>query len=274
MPRIEAGGHRLDALALAGQQQAGAIAAQRIDPVGVTDLLGKSAYVSLEPDLTSGIGRNRRTLDHAILYGYQLGSYNRLCDTVDYIGGQLRHGAVIPRDSPLTRHPDCLTNGVHLKGRFPENSKISFSMAVGLISALAPLQVLLGDLHGLTTLHHQPTKVAAMEGHWEGGAGAPLILFSLPDMEAEENHYEIAISYLSSLILTHELEGKVPGLKDVPSDERPYMPIVFWAFRLMVGLGFVMLGVGLGILFPFAPSDRDRDIMMNSVAPIWDFNET
>jgi cytochrome d ubiquinol oxidase subunit I len=132
-----------------------------------------------------------------------------------------------------------------LKGRFPEHSKISFSMAIGLISALAPLQILLGDLHGLNTLHHQPTKVAAMEGHWEGGAGAPLILFGLPDMEAEENHYEIAIPYLSSLILTHELEGKVPGLKDVPPDERPYVPIVFWTFRLMVGLGFVMLGVGL-----------------------------
>jgi cytochrome d ubiquinol oxidase subunit I len=132
-----------------------------------------------------------------------------------------------------------------LKERFPKHSKISFSMAIGLISALAPLQILLGDLHGLNTLHHQPTKVAAMEGHWEGGAGAPLILFGLPDMEAEENHYEIAIPYLSSLILTHELEGKVPGLKDVPPDERPYVPIVFWAFRLMVGLGFVMLGIGL-----------------------------
>jgi cytochrome bd ubiquinol oxidase subunit I len=102
-----------------------------------------------------------------------------------------------------------------LKGRFPEHSKISFSMAIGLISALAPLQ----------------------------------ILFGLPDMEAEENHYEIAIPYLSSLILTHELEGKVPGLKDVPPDERPYVPIVFWAFRLMVGLGFVMLGVGLASLW-------------------------
>ena len=81
MPRIEAGGHRLDALALARQQQAGAIAAQRIDPVGVADRLGQSVYVSLEPDLTSGIGRNRR-LDHAVLYGCQLGSYNRFCDTV------------------------------------------------------------------------------------------------------------------------------------------------------------------------------------------------
>ena len=82
MARIEAGGHRLDTLALAGQQQAGAIAAQRIDPVGVADHLGKSAYVSLEPDFTSDIARNRRRLDHAILYGYQLGSYNRFCDTV------------------------------------------------------------------------------------------------------------------------------------------------------------------------------------------------
>ena len=82
MPRIEAGGHRLDALALARQQQTGAIAAQRGNPVGVTDLLGKSAYVSLEPDLTSGVGRNRQRLDHAGLYGDQLGSYNRLYDTV------------------------------------------------------------------------------------------------------------------------------------------------------------------------------------------------
>src|SRR3954454_3835337 len=82
MPRIEARRHRLNALALARQQQASAIAAQRIDPVGVTDLLGKSTYVSLEPDLTSGVGRNRQRLDHAVLYGDQLGSYNRLRDTV------------------------------------------------------------------------------------------------------------------------------------------------------------------------------------------------
>src|SRR4051794_25497546 len=82
MPRIEAGGHRLDALALAGQQQTGAIAAQRGNPVGVTDLFGKTVYVSLEPDLTSGVGRNRKRLDHAGLYGDQLGSYNRLYDTV------------------------------------------------------------------------------------------------------------------------------------------------------------------------------------------------
>src|SRR3954453_17024575 len=78
--------HRLDALALAGQQQAGAIAAQRIDPVGVTDLFGKSAYVSLEPNFISDIRRNRRRLNHAILYGHHLGSYNRFYDTVRVVG--------------------------------------------------------------------------------------------------------------------------------------------------------------------------------------------
>src|SRR6185369_1459348 len=86
MPRIEAGGHRLNALALARQQQAGAIAAQRIDPVGVTDLFGKSVYVSLEPHLTPGVGRNRQRLDHATLYGDQPGSYNPFSDTVRLIG--------------------------------------------------------------------------------------------------------------------------------------------------------------------------------------------
>ena len=81
------------------------------------------------------------------------------------------------------------------------------------------------------------------------GAGAPLILFAWPDMEAEENHFEIGIPYLSSLILTHELEGKVPGLKQFAPQDRPYVPIVFWTFRIMVGIGFLMLFVGLGFVF-------------------------
>jgi len=132
-----------------------------------------------------------------------------------------------------------------LKGRFPQHSRISFSMAVGLISVLAPIQIFLGDLHGLNTLEHQPTKIAAMEGHWEGGPDAPLILFAIPDMAAEDNHFEIAVPFLSSLILTHELHGKVPGLKQVPPRDRPYVPLVFWTFRLMVGLGFLMLGIAI-----------------------------
>src|SRR5689334_603590 len=130
-----------------------------------------------------------------------------------------------------------------LKGRFPQHSRLSFSMAVGLISVLAPIQIFLGDLHGLNTLEHQPTKIAAMEGNWEGGPDAPLVLFAIPDMTAETNHVEIALPYLSSLILTHSLHGAVPGLKQVGPQDRPYVPMVFWTCRLMVGLGFLMLGV-------------------------------
>jgi cytochrome d ubiquinol oxidase subunit I len=136
-----------------------------------------------------------------------------------------------------------------LRGQFAEYTRISYRMSVGMIALLAPLQILLGDLHGLKTLEMQPAKIAAMEGHWEGGEGAPLILFAWPDMEAEENHFEIGIPYLSSLILTHELEGKVPGLKDFAPQDRPYVPIVFWTFRIMVGIGFLMLFVGLGFVF-------------------------
>jgi cytochrome d ubiquinol oxidase subunit I len=131
-----------------------------------------------------------------------------------------------------------------LKGRFGEHAKIGLSMGLGLITLLAPLQVLLGDLHGLNTLEHQPAKIAAMEGHWEGGPYAPQILFALPDEEAEANRMEIAIPGLSSLILTHDWQGAVPGLKHFPKDERPPLAI-FYTFRLMVGMGGIMLLVAL-----------------------------
>jgi cytochrome d ubiquinol oxidase subunit I len=132
-----------------------------------------------------------------------------------------------------------------LKYRHVEHARIGLGMSLGLITVLAPLQIVLGDLHGLNTLEHQPTKVAAMEGHWEGGAGAPLILFALPDMEAETNHWEVGIPELSSLILTHSLTGEVPGLLDVPAEERPYVPLIFWTFRIMVGLGLLMLVIAV-----------------------------
>jgi cytochrome bd ubiquinol oxidase subunit I len=132
-----------------------------------------------------------------------------------------------------------------LHGRFEAHARIGFSMALGLIAVLAPVQIFLGDLHGLNTLEHQPAKVAAMEGHWEGGPRAPLILFGWPDMEAETNHYEVAIPGLSSIILTHELEGEVPGLKQFPREDRPNATIVFWTFRIMVGIGLLMLTVGV-----------------------------
>ncbi|KAA0684107.1 cytochrome ubiquinol oxidase subunit I [Roseomonas genomospecies 6] len=132
-----------------------------------------------------------------------------------------------------------------LRNRFLEHARVGLSMSLALITVLAPLQIFLGDLHGLNTLEHQPAKIAAMEGHWEGGARAPLILFAIPDNEAETNHAEIAIPALSSLILTHEWDGVVPGLKQFPVDERPNPEILFWTFRIMVAIGMVMLTVAL-----------------------------
>jgi cytochrome bd ubiquinol oxidase subunit I len=105
--------------------------------------------------------------------------------------------------------------------------------------------LLIGDLHGLNTFEHQPMKVAAMEGAWETKTRAPLILFAIPDAANETNHFEIAIPGLASLILTHSLDGEVPGLLEVPPEDRPPVGIVFWSFRVMVGLGMLFILVSL-----------------------------
>jgi len=119
-------------------------------------------------------------------------------------------------------------------------------MALWMALIVAPLQVVAGDFHGLNTLEHQPAKIAAMEGHWEEvQQGAPLILFGLPDDDAEETRYRVEIPYLGSLILTHELNGTVRGLKSWPKAERPPSEIVFWSFRIMVALGFAMVALGV-----------------------------
>jgi cytochrome d ubiquinol oxidase subunit I len=110
---------------------------------------------------------------------------------------------------------------------------------------VAPVQIVAGDLHGLNTFEHQPAKVAAMEGHFETQRGAPLILFGMPDMAAERTDYALAIPKLGSLILTHDLDGEVRGLKSWPPQDRPSAPIVFWSFRVMVGIGFLMALFGL-----------------------------
>jgi cytochrome d ubiquinol oxidase subunit I len=120
-----------------------------------------------------------------------------------------------------------------------------FSMAMWMALIVAPVQVIAGDLHGLNTFEHQPAKIAAMEGHYETRRGAPLILFGLPDDEAETIRYAIEIPNLGSIILTHEWDGEVRGLKSWPKEDRPPAEIVFWSFRIMVGLGFAMAAVGL-----------------------------
>ncbi len=129
-------------------------------------------------------------------------------------------------------------------GAHPAARKM-FAMAMGMIVVVAPLQIVAGDFHGINTLEHQPAKIAAMEGHYETHAPAPLILFGLPDDEAEVTRYQIAIPYLGSLILTHSLDGEVKGLKAFPEDERPKAALIFWTFRIMVALGFAMLALGL-----------------------------
>jgi cytochrome d ubiquinol oxidase subunit I len=121
-----------------------------------------------------------------------------------------------------------------------------YSSAMWFILIAAPVQIALGDLHGLNTLEHQPVKVAAMEGHWEEEIqGAPLILFAIPDAEAETNRYEIAIPKASSFILKHDWDATLRGLKAWPEEERPPMEIVFFSFRIMVAIGFLMLFVAL-----------------------------
>ncbi len=132
-----------------------------------------------------------------------------------------------------------------LRDRWDETARTMFSMAMWMAVAVAPLQIVAGDLHGLNTLEHQPAKVAAMEGHFETQRGAPLILFGLPDMAAEKTRYAVSIPKLGSLILTHDLDGEVRGLKDWPPEDRPNAAIVFWSFRLMVGIGLLMAAVGV-----------------------------
>lgn len=132
-----------------------------------------------------------------------------------------------------------------LKGRHVYMMRRAFSITIGLTLLLAPLQAFLGDQHGLNTLEHQPIKVAAMEGHWETQTEAPLILFAWPNMEAERNDFTVEIPYLGSLILTHSLDGELQGLKSVPPEDRPYVPLVFYSFRLMVGIGFLMIAVAV-----------------------------
>ncbi|WP_295534695.1 cytochrome ubiquinol oxidase subunit I [uncultured Thioclava sp.] len=133
----------------------------------------------------------------------------------------------------------------HLKGSADDAIRVMFRMAVGMVLVTAPLQILAGDMHGLNTLEHQPAKIAAMEGHWKTEKGAGLILFGIPNQAKERTDYKIEIPYASSLILTHSLNGEVPGLADFPVDERPPMSIVFWTFRIMVALGFAFAGLGL-----------------------------
>jgi cytochrome d ubiquinol oxidase subunit I len=132
-----------------------------------------------------------------------------------------------------------------LAGKYLDEGRTMMRMAVGMIALLAPLQLLIGDLHGLNTLEHQPIKIAAMEAHWDGSKPGDLVLFAWPDEKAETNRFEISIPRGASLILRHDPNGLFAGLKSVPPSERPPVIPVFFAFRIMVGIGLIMIAGGL-----------------------------
>jgi cytochrome d ubiquinol oxidase subunit I len=134
----------------------------------------------------------------------------------------------------------------HGNDRQHEGVKTMFSMAMWMAAIVAPVQIGLGDLHGLNTLEYQPQKVMAMEGHYDSHPdGAPLYLFGIPNEKEQRLDYAVGIPKASSLILKHDLNAPLAGLDTIPIDERPPVAIVFWSFRIMVGIGFLMLFVGL-----------------------------
>ncbi len=130
-----------------------------------------------------------------------------------------------------------------MAGRQIAEGRTMMRMAIGMLATLAPLQLFIGDEHGLNTLAHQPIKIAAMEAHWDGSKPGALVLFAWPDEASETNRYQLAIPKAGSLILTHDLNGLFPGLKSVSAADRPPLLPVFFAFRIMVGIGLLMIAI-------------------------------
>ncbi len=133
-----------------------------------------------------------------------------------------------------------------LRDRANPGARKMFSMAMWMAAIVAPIQIFVGDLHGLNTLEHQPAKVMAMEGHYQSHPdGAPLILFGIPNSAERRVDYAVQIPKASSLILKHDPNAPLAGLDTIAEEDRPPVGIVFWAFRIMVAMGLAMLGLGL-----------------------------
>jgi cytochrome d ubiquinol oxidase subunit I len=128
-----------------------------------------------------------------------------------------------------------------IAGTHEREGRTMLRMGVGFAAIVAPLQVVIGDLHGLNTLEHQPIKIAAMEAHWDGSKPADFHIIAWPDERAETNRFAISIPRAASLILTHDPDGLVPGLRNVRPEDRPPVPIVFFSFRIMLAVGFFMV---------------------------------
>jgi len=157
-----------------------------------------------------------------------------------------------------------------LAGVHPEESRTMLRMAVGMIAVTAPLQLVIGDLHGLNTLEHQPVKVAAMEGHWYEDDPGHLLIFAVPNEAERRNHFEIAIPYLGALILTHDLHGTYLGIADFPEDEWPPVANVFYTFRIMVGIGLLLIVVGFWGLYNWRRGHLfDSRLFLRSTQHMW-----
>ena len=138
----------------------------------------------------------------------------------------------------------------HLKrGRHVDEARSVLDMTVIFIAIFVPIQIIAGDLHGINTLHHQPIKIAAMEGLWDTQARAPAVLFAIPDEKREQNRAEVSIPALASLYLGHSTDAVIKGLKEAAPSDRPPVAPVFFAFRIMVGIGLLMLATAWWGLF-------------------------
>jgi cytochrome d ubiquinol oxidase subunit I len=134
-----------------------------------------------------------------------------------------------------------------LRGTRREPARVMMHMALGFLAIVVPLQILAGHEHGANVYEHQPIKLAAMEGHWESyERDAPLILVAMPNEETEDNALELAVPKIGSLVVTGSFDGGIRGLKEWPASERPPVAVVFWSFRIMVGMGMIMLFIGVG----------------------------
>jgi cytochrome bd ubiquinol oxidase subunit I len=145
-------------------------------------------------------------------------------------------------------------------GRAVAEGRLMMKLALFFLIIFVPAQIVIGDMHGLNTLEHQPAKLAAIEGLWDGGNGVPASLIGWPDEAQERNLYEIAIPRLGSLYLTHSWDGAVKGLKDFPADQRPPVEVVYFSFRIMVGIAMLMLAVVVAGLVLMKLDRLDRSV--------------
>ncbi len=149
-----------------------------------------------------------------------------------------------------------------LNGDDKRAPKLTLKVSLTAAMILAPIQIFVGDLHGLNTLEHQPAKIAAMEGIWHTEKGAPLLLFAVPNAETQQNDFAIAIPKLASLILTHQLDGEIKGLNDF--DKIPPVKPIFFSFRIMVAMGFLMIIVAWLARYKLYRQERHQQVM-----PVW-----